>query len=167
MIIREFEVLDTSNRKRVFAECKCSICNSIYIKQKRLLNKWNTCSLLCTKVSKGETIICNCDHCNESFFRAKSKTITKSGKLFCSRSCKEAAQKYMVEIQPEHYGKGSGIYSYRDIAFTTYGKVCNRCNYSINEAALVVHHKDHDRNNNNISNLEVLCANCHAIHHWG
>ena len=31
----------------------------------------------------------------------------------------------------------------------------------------VLHHKDRDRHNNDISNLEILCSNCHAIEHWG
>ncbi len=30
---------------------------------------------------------------------------------------------------------------------------------------LVVHHKDKNRENNTIENLEVLCPNCHAIRH--
>ena len=167
MIIREFEALDTSNRKRVFAECKCSICNSIYSKQKRLLNEWNTCSIGCTRIAKGDSVVCNCDHCGETFIRAKSKTNSKSGKLFCSRICKEAAQKYMIEIQPDHYGKGLGEYVYRKTAIEHYGYICQRCGYDKHKAAIVVHHKDHNRENNDLSNLEVLCANCHAIHHWG
>ena len=30
---------------------------------------------------------------------------------------------------------------------------------------LIVHHKDRDRNNSDISNLEILCANCHMKEH--
>ena len=32
--------------------------------------------------------------------------------------------------------------------------------------SIIVYHKDTNRENNDISNLEVLCANCHAIEHW-
>jgi phage terminase large subunit GpA-like protein len=167
MIIREFERLDTSNRKRIFAECKCSVCNSLYIKQKRQLNEYNTCSIQCTNVANGRTIVHNCDHCGELVFKAKSKAeASKSGKLFCSRECKEAAQKYMVEIQPEHYGTTSGIRSYREKAFKHYEPVCNKCGYT-NIIALEVHHKDKNRDNNSIDNLEILCANCHTIEHRG
>jgi 5-methylcytosine-specific restriction endonuclease McrA len=42
------------------------------------------------------------------------------------------------------------------------GSLCNRCKSSNN---LGVHHKDRNRSNNEISNLEVLCARCHRIEH--
>jgi ribosomal protein S27AE len=54
--------------------------------------------------------------------------------------------------------------NYREVAYSTYGKVCNRCSYS-NILALEVHHKDRNRENNSLDNLEVLCSNCHAIEH--
>ena len=31
---------------------------------------------------------------------------------------------------------------------------------------LHIHHKDHDKTNNNIDNLEYLCPNCHSIEHY-
>lgn len=53
---------------------------------------------------------------------------------------------------------------YRDIAYKVYGKICSKCGYD-NALALEVHHKDRNRENNSIDNLEVLCCNCHAIEH--
>jgi hypothetical protein len=41
---------------------------------------------------------------------------------------------------------------------------CARCGYD-NSLVLEVHHKDRDRENNSIENLEVLCANCHKLEH--
>jgi 5-methylcytosine-specific restriction endonuclease McrA len=38
---------------------------------------------------------------------------------------------------------------------------CLRCGYSEMKSSLHVHHLDADRENNNVSNLIVLCANCH------
>ena len=164
MIIREFEGLDTSNRKRVFAECKCTVCNSLFIKQKRQLNVHGTCSLQCTSVAKGSTLVCKCDHCGNEFFKPKSKVeASKSGKVFCCRECKDIAQTYMIDIQPEHYGTGS---DYRTKALKYYKPICSRCGYN-NIAALEVHHIDSDRNNNELSNLMVLCANCHTLTHKG
>lgn len=46
-------------------------------------------------------------------------------------------------------------------------KKCNRCNFDKHPEILVIHHKDRDRKNAEISNLEVLCPNCHAIEHYG
>lgn len=168
MIIREFNGLDTSGRNRLFAECKCTVCTRLFTRQKRQLNEYGTCGLQCTNVAKGNSLVCKCDHCGIEFFKAKSKVeASKSGKVFCCRTCKDAAQSYMLEIQPDHYGTGTGEFSYRDSALKEYGYKCMRCGYDKHKAAIVVHHKDHNRANNSINNLEVLCANCHAIHHWG
>lgn len=39
---------------------------------------------------------------------------------------------------------------------------CNRCNSSSN---LEIHHIDHNRNNDSLQNLEILCKSCHSIEH--
>lgn len=59
-----------------------------------------------------------------------------------------------------NYKTGIGTYSQR--AFNYYGKKCNRCSSTRH---LLVHHRDEDRKNNHISNLEVLCKKCHQRHH--
>ena len=44
-------------------------------------------------------------------------------------------------------------------------KRCNKCGiteWNKLEAPLELHHKDGNRQNNNKSNLEILCSNCHA-----
>lgn len=56
------------------------------------------------------------------------------------------------------------ISNYRKKAISHYGCFCNRCGFN-NEKALQAHHKDRDRENNSLDNLEVLCANCHTIEH--
>jgi len=44
-------------------------------------------------------------------------------------------------------------------------KSCERCGYDAVPKILGVHHKDRNRNNNEIFNLEVLCPNCHSLEH--
>lgn len=44
-------------------------------------------------------------------------------------------------------------------------KSCSRCGYNKHPQLLGIHHKDKNRENNNIENLEVLCANCHSEAH--
>ena len=168
MIIREYSGPDTSGRTRKFTEATCEVCTSKFTRQSRQMNEYCTCSIGCTSIAKGNTIECTCDHCGETFPKAKSKVAaSRSGKVFCSRDCKDKAQSYMIEIQPDHYGTGTGESSYRHTAIKTHGYKCQRCGYDSNPAAIDVHHKDHNRDNNDLSNLEVLCANCHAIHHRG
>lgn len=164
-IIREFTAKDTSDRTRLFAECRCTVCHSIFVRQKRQLNSYGTCSVRCTNVANGRTVICTCANCGELVFKSKSElAASKSGLVFCSRSCKDTAQTYMVEIQPDHYG--TGYTTYREKAFKAYKPICCRCGYA-NILALEVHHKDRDRSNSDISNLEILCANCHTLEHKG
>lgn len=45
------------------------------------------------------------------------------------------------------------------------GHTCERCTYDIYDI-LQVHHKNRDKNNNSLSNLELLCPNCHAEEHY-
>jgi hypothetical protein len=168
MIIKEYSGLDTSGRKRNFTDANCSVCNKIFTRQTRQMNEYCTCSIKCTSIAKGSTIQCICAHCKIEFTKSKSKVeSSRSGLVFCTRACKDLAQTYMPEIQPEHYGTGDPKHSYRDTALKHSGYVCQRCGFDKNKAAIVVHHKDHNRENNIIDNLEVLCANCHAVHHWG
>lgn len=42
---------------------------------------------------------------------------------------------------------------------------CERCGFDANPVILGVHHKDRNRKNNEASNLEVLCPNCHSLEH--
>jgi 5-methylcytosine-specific restriction endonuclease McrA len=44
-------------------------------------------------------------------------------------------------------------------------EVCSRCGNK-DRRVLTVHHKDGNRKNNKIDNLEWLCRNCHCIIHW-
>lgn len=170
MKIKEEYEVETGTRKRWFNYYTCDSCGVEFRKQKRLAEgapREHYCSLLCYNKDRisPDRVSLTCAHCSTTFTRAKSKLqSSKSGLYFCTRACKDTAQSYMPEIQPDHYGSGVG--EYRARALKAYGYVCNRCGYSENNAALVVHHKDHNRSNDNINNLEVLCANCHAIHHW-
>ncbi|MEK7613378.1 MAG: HNH endonuclease [Patescibacteria group bacterium] len=45
------------------------------------------------------------------------------------------------------------------------GVECERCQYSRKEI-LHVHHKDRDRSNNDLLNLELICPNCHYEEHY-
>ncbi len=73
----------------------------------------------------------------------------KTGNIFCSKDCRN------------NYNIGN-IVNYKLKAFAQYGKICVRCNSNKN---ILVHHKDGDRLNNNIENLEVLCRACHSKLH--
>jgi hypothetical protein len=56
---------------------------------------------------------------------------------------------------------GSSPGYYRTLALKYYGNRCLRCGAD----AVLVHHKDGNRKNSNLENLEVLCKRCHQLDH--
>ena len=55
---------------------------------------------------------------------------------------------------------------YRELALRMYPWVCGRCAREFtrkNVQLLEVHHRDGDRTNNALANIELLCPNCHAL----
>jgi 5-methylcytosine-specific restriction endonuclease McrA len=53
--------------------------------------------------------------------------------------------------------------NYRRLAFDRYPPVCAHCGFGI-AAVLEVAHIDGDRWNNELTNLVILCPNCHKMH---
>lgn len=98
-----------------------------------------------------------CLCCGISFLTEKRSTREQ---VVCSRACSNT---YFRS------GKNNGNFidspnNYRNKAFKHYLPICVRCGVD-NILALEVHHKDRDRSNNDLSNLEIICANCHTIEH--
>lgn len=65
------------------------------------------------------------------------------------------------------YTNGMGQFSRlrREVKARRY---CERCNKDLQDASnfgWCAHHRDHDRTNNVIENLELLCKRCHQIEH--
>lgn len=171
MKLTELYLKDTEGRLRLYNIYTCDSCGSFYKKQQRLASgkqQEHYCSKVCYNRSIKElyNTKVECAHCGIEFWKANSKLDgSKSGLYFCCREHKDLGQKYIKEIQPEHYGTGTT--NYREQALSVLPHKCNRCGYDTNVAALQVHHKDRNRLNSSIENLEILCANCHAIEHWG
>jgi hypothetical protein len=107
-----------------------------------------------------------CAYCNKKFHKSKSGLQSSKSKLyFCCRQHKDLAQRLdgIKAIHPDHYGNGNS--AYRIKAIRTFGARCNHCKYDKCASALTVHHKNRNRADNALSNLEVLCSNCHFEEH--
>lgn len=142
---------------------KCKNCKEIFYVPKHRLKQTKFCSKSCRQdsISKNKTTAV-CAWCNIEFYISPSKMKnSKSGLHFCSRECKDTAQQLdgLKEIHPSHYGNGEG--EYRKLAFRNLPHKCNLCGWNESEDILQVHHKDSNRNNRDLSNLEILCPNCH------
>lgn len=158
----------------------CLTCGKEFYAPQREITRGNGkyCSRSCFGKSpvivrrKPAMITLVCAFCGEDFDRRTCRVRedgSKSGLRVCSRVCKEKAQSLdggLKEIQPDHYGTGKEGYHYRDKAFSIYPKECMRCGYNEVEEVLQVHHKDRNRKNRDISNLEVLCPTCHMVEHF-
>ncbi len=86
-------------------------------------------------------------------------------KKTCSRSC---ANKNRVGIYYGIHRPRDKVISQRALKIrllTERGQNCERCGYAKYEV-LQVHHKDRNRDNNALSNLELICPNCHFEEHY-
>ncbi len=83
----------------------------------------------------------------------------------CSRTCSNthrAGIKYKVNSPHDQvkYQQGLKIQLLR-----ARGKNCERCGYTKFEI-LQVHHKNRNRKDNSLDNLELICPNCHCEEHY-
>ncbi len=87
-------------------------------------------------------------------------------KKTCSRGCANthrAGIKYKVYSNPPK-DKVKSQQALKTRLLKDRGTNCERCSYSKFEI-LQVHHKNKDRTNNELSNLELICPNCHYEEH--
>ena len=110
-------------------------------------------------------MIVKCFNCGKEIKRTISELKrSKSGKSFCSKSCSNTDSNRQ-KIGKKHPNYKLGTSSYRKAKLRASDLVCEGCGNS-DHRVLEVHHKDHNRSNNELSNLSVLCANCHKIRHY-
>ena len=91
--------------------------------------------------------------------------LASANKKTCSRACankNRAGIKYRIG-RPRDKVKDQRSIKLRLIAER--GKKCERCGFAKLEI-LHVHHKDRNRAHNELSNLELICPNCHATEHY-
>lgn len=165
----QIEYLTCSDGKRRKAiRINCLNCGKEHLSRlgKNKTNEF--CSKECVhQHSTKTTVEIECDWCKALHKKAQSKLKnSKSGFRFCSRKCKDAAQKLggIKEIQPKHFGTAL-IPDYRSM-FLEEEMYCNRCGYKEFLVSVQIHHIDEDRTNNHKDNLIPLCSNCHdALHH--
>jgi hypothetical protein len=152
-------------RPRLCASVKCCVCEIKIVRPVSRIKKRIFCSSQCyaTDVKTRRRVLV-CGQCGKHTTRPPSKLKqSKSGVYFCCRKCKDTAQRIggIVDIHPEHYADGK--YAYRNRALRELGEACQDCGYAQQLKMLDVHHKDGDRLNNELKNLEVLCVWCHGL----
>lgn len=158
------------SKKRRAAKVNCPVCNTEFLTRLSWKDTNRCCSDKCRgfKRTISNSTLVNCSWCAKEYRRKNSRFgINKTEIYFCSRSCKDSAQKIggIKEIMPPHYGTGNipvGIRDYERYALDI--SKCSSCPEN-RYYLLNVHHIDGNRKNNIDSNLEVVCCNCHALRH--
>lgn len=158
-----------------YTELKCTRCSKSFsrasseVARSERVGRKPYCSLSCASRSRPPLKPnVTCALCGMFFHkRLSSKKNSKSGLFFCCRAHKDRAQRIggIREIMPPHYGTAMAASKYRKIAFSHYEPRCTRCGYDRYKSVLHVHHKDRDRTNLDLLNLEVLCPTCHMEEH--
>lgn len=112
-----------------------------------------------------------CAWCAADFYQQSSKknNAKATGLSFCTRKCKDIAQRIggLEAIQPDHYGTGTSERTYRALAFRTYAAKCIDCGYDKHRDVLEVHHLNGDRTQAPKENLVIVCPTCHVERHAG
>lgn len=138
--------------------CQCKVCHKpMYRRPVHISTGSVYCSRICTGIAQRK--IKTCKICGSTYVGYK-KT--------CSRAC---ANKSRAGISYTKEGKFDKAYRGRILkerVANIRGGTCERCQ-EVNYSILQIHHKKerYRGGSDAISNLELLCPNCHAVHHLG
>ncbi len=163
VLIRVPKTVKEGAKSRRLYEINCERCGAQCYRRSKVTKAF--CTVLCANRMRSSHVKMNCDWCHAPLKRVLSKlkkVANKSGKVFCTRRCKQLAQSVdgVPGCQPSHYKDGR---RYRPRALLNLGASCSRCFYSEITAMLDVDHIDNNRANNKLENLQVLCVWCHAL----
>ena len=95
----------------------------------------------------------------------KKPIMSSLNKITCSRSCSNVNRAGLKYKGGRPRDKVVSQRALKLRLLKIRGKKCERCNY-VKYEILQVHHKDENRNNNDLSNLELICPNCHYEKHY-
>ena len=141
---------------RVSCVSICETCNKEFTHIASRANKAKYCSPLCyhRAMDKKGSITLTCKHCGKEFYGSPSDI---GKRKYCSRAC----------VNKESKTTWKAVFSTVRKNMIARGMLdkCERCGFDSSPNILGVHHKDRNRNNNELENLEVLCPNCHSMEH--
>jgi hypothetical protein len=136
----------------------CALCaKPIYKRPSTIQNneKRVFCSMACYGVScrkENPCVVCG------------TQILASKNKKTCSRSCANKHRAGLTYKTNKRKDKVKSQQALKMRLLEVRGKKCERCDYNKYEI-LQVHHQDRDRNNNNLSNLALICPNCHTEEH--
>ena len=168
---------DGNPRKLYRGICQRPGCDMEYWAPKHMLARRKYCSRRCKDLNSRDRVDIICAYCGKPFQVPRNKfERSKSGLFFCCRKHKDIAQRLENGIlAPPHYTTFDTTKDYRKkMAAVTAPEdfVCQNPECPITKAGikiprymLAIHHIDKNRDNNDLSNLKILCAWCHSLMH--
>lgn len=155
---------------RPITEVVCIFCLKTFnkpTKDVKYSNKVGYKTTFCSKECQGkyrcrsEDRECSfCGEINKKTFSAINKS--KTGHIFCNRSCATKFNNIFYHKSGKNHPHYKGGTYRKKVVLDK----CSSCGWNKVPQILQVHHKDRNRKNNNIENLEVLCPNCHTEEHY-
>lgn len=115
------------------------------------------CSYACNFNSKRKVVACQV--CGKLQFRPASRKDYRT--TTCSMECRGIATRLLQPRSKLIQSVG------RWLRRNGLMEKCERCGYDEEPRILVRHHRDRNRANNSLGNIECLCPNCHALEHLG
>lgn len=148
---------------------QCTVCNQeFYAKPSHITKGWGKyCSKTCQYKGQSTGTVLPCHSCGKPTYKTSTdQGRSASGLYFCSKSCQTKWRNSLYSGN-KHGNWTTGESSYRQIlSRADTPKICKKCE-TTDSRVLAVHHRDKNRNNNDISNLMWLCHNCHfLVHHY-
>lgn len=146
----------------------CAVCGiEIHVKASHAARGWGKyCSSACKYAGQRKGKWVACEYCGELIYRRPADyKKSDSKKFFCSKNCHCAWENENVRcgVNAPNWMAGQNVYR-KLLKRTGLAEKCSNCEIK-DKRVLVVHHKDRNRRNNSIENLEWLCRNCHSIVH--
>ena len=138
---------------------KCVVCaKGIYRRPIELKRSKGSafCSMICYGISCRKEVPC---------IICEKPILSSLHKKTCSRACANKNRKgikYKIG-RPKDKVKSQQALKLR--LLKERGKMCERCHYNKFEI-LQIHHKNRNRKDNELKNLELICPNCHAEEHY-
>lgn len=147
---------------------KCKVCGKLFFIKKFHADKgWGkSCSIKCRSKAQRNGKWVKCENCGKKVYRTpRDFRKSKNKRFFCSVNCHCSWENKNVRCGVNAPNWIAGESAYRDLMHRhKIPLICSRCGIS-DRRVLIVHHKDGNRKNNNIDNLQRICCNCHAIIH--
>jgi len=138
--------------------CACKICSKSIYRRPTQISAGNVyCSSQCTGFDQRTQRTCKM--CDQMFV---------GNKITCSRACANKSRTGIIYTRENKFNnayKGSLL---KENVANKRGGVCEKCHEN-NYAILQIHHKKERYlgGTDSLTNLELLCPNCHAAHHLG